>query len=363
MPRAIRTRRAAFGSQALKRLSILTAKILTFTAFLLTASCFGQIGGESVFTSLNLPGSARIAAMGGKQMATKDGDLSLGFYTPSLLDENMDKKMAFSYVNYFSDINFGYAGYARNLDSLLTLSLSMQYMSYGSFDQRDETGLKTGEFSAGDYILQAGAGLALDSSFSVGANLKGIYAAIAGYNAFGLGVDLSGTYNNRPKQFTASVMLNNLGIQLKSFDQGNREPLPFAIHLGISKKLRHAPFRFSLHAENLQRWNLRYDNPNEPSAIDPSPGKEGSTAKAADEIMRHLIFGGEFLLTENLHFQLGYNYRRRQEMRINDKPGTAGLSWGFGFKISKFRFNYGRATYHLAGASNHFSVSTSLSEW
>ena len=40
-----------------------------------------------------------------------------------------------------------------------------------------------------------------------------------------------------------------------------------------------------------------------------------------------------------------------------------GFSWGFGIRISKFHLNYGRASYHLAGASNHFSITTDLSSF
>jgi len=32
-------------------------------------------------------------------------------------------------------------------------------------------------------------------------------------------------------------------------------------------------------------------------------------------------------------------------------------------KINKYRFSYGRSTYHLSGASNHFSLSVNLSEF
>ena len=60
--------------------------------------------------------------------------------------------------------------------------------------------------------------------------------------------------------------------------------------------------------------------------------------------------------------RFGYNYKRRQEMKIDTKTAMAGFSWGFGLKISKFHISYGRATYHLAGASNHFSISTNLNE-
>jgi predicted Na+-dependent transporter len=40
-----------------------------------------------------------------------------------------------------------------------------------------------------------------------------------------------------------------------------------------------------------------------------------------------------------------------------------GFSMGLGLKVSKFHIAYGRSTYHLAGATNHFSLTTSLSEF
>ena len=76
-----------------------------------------------------------------------------------------------------------------------------------------------------------------------------------------------------------------------------------------------------------------------------------------------MIFGVEFLPTKNFSVRFGYNFKRRKELLITSKPGGAGLSWGVGFKISKFHFNYGRATYHLAGPSNHFSINTNLSDF
>ena len=82
-----------------------------------------------------------------------------------------------------------------------------------------------------------------------------------------------------------------------------------------------------------------------------------------DKLMRHLVFGVEFLVGKNFHVDLGYNYKRRQEMKVNARPGTVGFSWGFGFKISKFHFAFGRASYHLAGGTNHFSLTTNLSEF
>ena len=64
---------------------------------------------------------------------------------------------------------------------------------------------------------------------------------------------------------------------------------------------------------------------------------------------------------ENFYLMAGYNYQRRQEMKISSRVAMVGFSYGFGIKISRFHLSYGRATYHLAGASNHFSIATSFS--
>ena len=66
---------------------------------------------------------------------------------------------------------------------------------------------------------------------------------------------------------------------------------------------------------------------------------------------------------ENFHFDLGYNYKRRQEMKVVVRPGMVGFSWGFGLRISKFHIAYGRSSYHLAGGTNHFSLTTNLSDF
>jgi len=93
------------------------------------------------------------------------------------------------------------------------------------------------------------------------------------------------------------------------------------------------------------------------------PVRKNKIEKFGDNLMRHAIFGVEILPTENFYINLGYNYLRRQEMKIPLRVAMVGFSWGFGFKVSKFHFSYGRASYHIAGGSNHFSLSTNFSEF
>ncbi|TNF30345.1 MAG: hypothetical protein EP314_01710, partial [Bacteroidetes bacterium] len=58
--------------------------VLTFSL-----SAFAQLGGGSTYSFLDLTASARNAAMGGDQIAIKDGDLDMLYMNPSILDSSM----------------------------------------------------------------------------------------------------------------------------------------------------------------------------------------------------------------------------------------------------------------------------------
>lgn len=338
--------------------------LLLFVAFI-TDVLNAQIGGLTSFNSFNIPGSARIAAMGGNYFAIKDGDIHLAQFNPSLLDSNMHNKLGMSYVDYFAGINMGYAAYAFNLKPKLTVAATMQFSNYGKQTELDALGYEIGNFNAADYTLTLGAGYQYDSLWSMGLNLKTIYSSLANYSSVAMALDGAVTYSRPGKNFTASMIVSNLGAQLKTYTDNVRENLPFEMQVGITKRPAHAPFRISLVYSNMQHWNLTFVNSNAPVITDPVTGEVIQDRKweFGDQLMRHLTLGSEFILSKNLNLRVGYNYRRRQEMMVSEKPGTAGFSYGFGFRVSRFNLNYGRAIYHLAGPSNHFSITTNLSQW
>ncbi len=348
-------------------LSLLGLKsiILGLSFVLLCFALQAQLGGHTVFNSFNIPSSARVAAMGGSYFAVKDSDVHLAQFNPSLLDSAMSEKLGISYVDYFDGINMGYASYARNINSKLTAGATMQFNSYGKQTEYDPLGYEIGDFYAADYALILGAGYQYDSLWSLGANFKTIYSTLANYASLAVAVDAAATYHNKEKKFTASLIMRNLGLQIKTYTADTREKLPLEFQFGITKQPAHAPFRLSLVYDNMQQWNLSYINPNEVLITDPVTGQpiEDKQWVFGDRLMRHLVFGTEFLLSENIHIRAGYNYRRRQELKISDRPGTAGLSFGLGIKVSRFHISYARATYHFAGPSNTFSVTTNMSQW
>ncbi len=54
-----------------------------------------------------------------------------------------------------------------------------------------------------------------------------------------------------------------------------------------------------------------------------------------DNTMRHLIIGVDLIPLKSFYATLGYNHQRRQEMKLYDKAGFVGFSWGFGIKLKK----------------------------
>ena len=332
-------------------------------AALLPCMIHAQRGGENVYSFLKLTNSARVAALGGMNVSINDDDLNLVFHNPALLSAGMDRNMNLNYVNYFAGVNYGYASYAMERAGLGNFAGGIHYVDYGTFDRTDEYGQKHGTFRASEYALNLVYSRSIiDSVLAVGVNVKPIFSIYERYTSLGLTADIGAVYTLRATNTSFGVVLNNLGLQITSFS-GTREKVPFEIQAGITQALEHAPFRFSIQFQHLEQWDLTYEKPEEETFFGAAPEVDNRFDQFADNFMRHAIFGVELLLGENFHFDLGYNYKRRQEMKMETMPGMVGFSWGVGFRVSKFHFAYGRSTYHLAGGTNHFSLTTNLSEF
>lgn len=305
-----------------------------------------------------------MAALGGNALAVKDGDLNLGLYAPSLLDSTASQQIALGFNRIFGEASVSHAGYAHHVRGVGTISASIISLGYGTFDMTDETGTVLGEFNAGEYAFQAGISRQLDDYFSIGANVKYTVSQMAEYNASALAADVSGTYHNPEKRITATLLMRNIGQPLSSYRPGVKENIPFEIQAGISKRLDKAPLRFSLIGENLQVWRLTEDRTGE-TVTDPLTGEEIAVENEGfgETLARHLVFNTEIILSENFFIRAGYNYNRRQELKIESRPGTGGFTYGFGLRVSKFHLSYARASFNLAGVANHFGLSVRFDDF
>ena len=152
--------------------------IVVFLVFISVVSN-AQIGGSNTYEFLNIPISARVAALGGSVIAVNDNDPTLSFTNPSLLNKEMNGMLTLSYLNYFSDINHGFFSYVKDYKRAGTFSLGMKYLNGGTVLETDEGGNEFGNFSmASEYAFVLGWAKQIDTSFSVGANLKPIYSKL-----------------------------------------------------------------------------------------------------------------------------------------------------------------------------------------
>ncbi len=334
---------------------------------MLSSHGYAQIGGKAIYRFLDLPIPARTAALGGNLIGVKDDDINLSFQNPALLNKGMHNQLSFSYINYIKDVNYNYAAYARSYDKIGHFAIGLQNIGYGKFQEANEYGEITGAFRANDYSFNLAFARDLDSNFTYGFTVKTIYSKYYTFTSIGNAIDAGLTYYNPKRLLTFSVLLKNFGYQWKTYTGNAREKLPFDFQAGISKKVAKAPFRLILAYENINTWDLTYSDPNNPEPTeDPfthKPIKKSKFKTWGDKMMRHVVFGTEIVLTKNFNLRLGYNYQRRKEMILPDKKGMAGFSLGLCLKVSKFQISYGFVKYHVAGNSNHITITTNLSSF
>ncbi len=335
-------------------------KYLLFLALLPTL-LLAQTGGSATYQVLQFPVSSRMVVLN-NPIAIWGSDLNLGIYNPALLNTRMEDGLALNFVDYFSDINMVSAAYAFPFKRVGTIGVSIQSLSLGKFIYTNEQAEELGFFRANEQLLTAGLGKKIHDKWSIGGSVKFLFSDLESYQSFGIATDLGATYFNTESQFSASVLVQNIGRQITSYN-GVNEVLPFELKLGLSKKLEHLPFRFSIGYNHLETWDLSYHY-NPMVTNDPITGEEVvNMVSFGQKLFRHFTTSGELSIGKNLQLRIGYDAQRRHELTVNSFLGMVGFSWGIGIKISHFHINYGRATYHLAGSPNYFSVSTNLSKF
>ena len=275
----------------------------------------------------------------------------------------MSKFIAFSGVSLFDGIKFGDVAFAKEFGKLGMFDVYMHYGNYGTFKETDVTGEILGNFKAADYAFGFGWSKQLNRYFSTGANLKGIYSDYYIESSVGLAADIGLAFHDSVRFWTASIVAKNAGRQIKPYTEGLYEPLPAEVQAGVSKGFAHMPFRLHVNFRHCEKWNITYVDSADDANVDLVTGE--TTFKKIGffkKLTRHMVLGTEFSITKHFLISASYNLQRRGELVVDSRKGVIGLSFGFGVKVNKFIISYGRSTYHLAGASNSFSVAVNLGQ-
>ena len=321
---------------------------------------------NGTYAFLKATNSARVAALGGLPLAVLDGDIQTSLFNPGTISSEMNNKIGLLYVDYYADINFGTAQYARSFDKIGDFAATVQFHNYGKFQETTEGSVNVGSFSCSDYSVNLGWGRRLTPHWSVGAAIKYAGLQYEAYSAGALAVDVAGNYRS-DAGWIFSLTARNIGIQLFNHFDNRDVRLPFALDLGVSKRLDHLPLTVMFWYDDIQRWKKVYDDPlNLDSNIDPFTGEvqqEKPLARFGKNVLCHVVVGGEFHIGKNLKLRAAYNYGQRYAMDVPDERTLVGFSAGFGVKIKMFELSYARARQSINNAPNYFSLTLDLNKF
>lgn len=345
----------------MKKIDIL---FIVFFCALIVTGVHAQISGKTSFSFLNMPPSARITGLGGSVIGVADDDINLSASNPANLNTKMAKQFSFSHGFHFADVQYGFISYGHYLRKLgLMAGFGIQYIGYGDFIATNDRGIEEGQFGAGDQCFSLTLSKRVAERIHVGATLKFANSHIENFGSKGILADVGLTYGKDSSNWNLSFVVKNVGYELSTYN-GDRYGTPLDVQIGITKKLSHLPLRFAIIGHHLHLANVVYDDPNTSTQTDifGESIERSAFSKSIDNIFRHILVNGEFLLgkSENLKLRIAYDHWRRKELSLTTFRSLAGFSGGVGISIKGFKIDYGVGYYHVAGATNHLSVRVNM---
>jgi hypothetical protein len=318
-------------------------------------NCFAQEG-ASAYSFLEVPSSSHAFALGGTNITVIDDDINLMEQNPALLGPEIDMQVGFNYMHYLGASNFAGVRYGMAAGDRGAWSIGIQYLGYGTMSQTEADGSVVGTFSPQDVVFSGMYAHDFTDRLRGGINVKMIYSSYEQYTAFAMATDLGLNYYDPDHDMSLSLVLKNLGGQIKRFDN-DYDRLPFDIQLGWMQRLGSSPFQLSITAWHLNKWNLPYydmeDNGSEIRVLKQS---------FMSNLFRHLVFGLQYAPSDKFYIALGYNYKTRTDMSTYNRNILSGFSIGAGLKVKSFALGVAYAQPHKSGSSIMLNLSTNLNE-
>jgi hypothetical protein len=331
-------------------------KLLLYLILLFCSVSYSQIGGKHVYQFLNLVSSPRQASLGGKTITIYDNDVNQVNFNPATLNEDMNNHLAINYGSLYKEVSYGTASYAYTYDRhLQTFHAGLNYVNYGDFEGYDENGNSTASFTGSEIALSLGYAYNIpNTSINIGANAKLISSSLESYSSAGGAIDIGAIYIDEVNDVNWALVIRNIGTQFTTYS-GLHEKLPLEIIAGVSQELENVPIRWHLTLENLQQWNVAFSNPGRSqSSFDGTTTPE--KVSFVNNAFRHVVFGAELFPQRTFNLRMGYNFRRSAELKVLEQRNFSGLSFGFGLKMNKLKFNYSYSRYTLAANTSLFGL-------
>lgn len=292
---------------------------------------------ETDYNFLRLPVSAHVAALGGDNITIGDDDPTLIFHNPALITGVSDRSLNLNYMTYMAGVKVASASFVKACKDRATWGVSAQYMDYGSIREFTAAQEETGTFHPKDISLAGSFAYLLGGRWAGGVTAKAVTSNIASYTSIAVGVDLGVNYYDEERGLSLSAVARNLGGQVKAYDD-DFESIPLDLQVGVTKKLGYSPLRLSATMVNLNHWD--------------------------NSFRCHFVVGADIILSDAIYVAAGYNFRRVEEMKITDAEGSsshgAGLSFGGGLQLERFKLQVAYGKYHVSSTSLLFNVTYTL---
>jgi hypothetical protein len=316
------------------------------------------IGGSSTYNFLKLPATPLLTAVGGVNTSYKTNEVGLAANNPALLSADMHSQLGVSFNGFLAGIKTYSATGAYEYNSWSTVfGGHIYFVDYGSIPQTDGAGNVMGNFHPVDYVIQLSAARQYLERWRYGLSVKFINSNYQLYNSSAVAFDFGLLYSDSSNGVYASLLSKNMGVQIKTYS-GEGEDLPFDLEIGLTKRLKKAPFGFSVTAQNLHQWNTLY-NDEEFNANNNIP----SSNSFINKLFNHFVLASHIYVGNNLEGIIGYNRLRRQELNIGSSGnGLNGFSMGARIKFAKIQILYARSSYQSNVSYNQFGVNLKMDE-
>jgi hypothetical protein len=276
--------------------------------------------------------SARASSMAGSYVSMQNDPAGI-FYNPATIGTSLEPVASLGYASHVLDIKAGFAAYTQEIQSIGVVGLGVNYVNYGSFLGRNDQGIETGSFNAGDMALSLSLANLFEENLYYGITGKYIYSSIADANSSALAMDLGLMYlipGDDPISIGAAI--SNIGSQIDKYGS-TKEQLPLEIKFGGTIKPQHLPLQLSINFHKLNEQRNTF----------------------LDKFTTFTV-GGEFTLSKALRFRFGYNNERRKELKIGTSAGMAGFSMGGGLVLKNVRLDYSFNSYGEIGSISRITL-------
>ena len=173
--------------------------------------------GTTAYNFLDVTPSSHVYGLGGHNVSLIDDDIQLVEQNPALLGPEFEQLVGLNYMRYMGSSNFMGARFGTGINDRSAWAAAIQYFGYGTMTATDVEGNVTGSFSASDMAFSGTYSHDINDNWRGGITMKFLYSSYESYSAMAIAADLGVSYYDPENDFSAGLVLKNLGGHVKKF--------------------------------------------------------------------------------------------------------------------------------------------------